>query len=94
MPVRSLTAIAPDRSGASGKRCGKPTPVRANRLGEILRKMFNLVIRWRIPTDNPAAGFARNAEAPRERMVSTDEIGPLSTALEDHPNRRAEIRRA
>ena len=45
----------------------KPTPVRANRLGKILRKMFNLAIRWRIRADNPVAGFARNAEAPWER---------------------------
>jgi hypothetical protein len=35
-------------SGTPGKRGRKPTPVRANRVGEILRKMFNLSIRWRI----------------------------------------------
>lgn len=58
-------------------------------VGEILRKMFNLAIRWRIRTDNPAAGFARNAEAPRDRYLSTDEIGRLSAALDAHPNRGA-----
>jgi hypothetical protein len=56
-------------SGTPGKRGRKPTPVRANRIGEILRKRFNLAIRWRIRTDNPAAGFARNAEAPRDRYL-------------------------
>jgi integrase len=66
-----------------------PTPVRANRLAEILRKMFNLAIRWRIRIDNPAAGFARNAEAHRDRYLSTDEIGWLSAALDAHSNRRA-----
>jgi hypothetical protein len=75
--------------GTPGKRGRKPTPVRANRLGEILRKMFNLAIRWRIRADNPAAGFARNAEAPRDRYLSTEEIGRLSAALDAHPNRRA-----
>ncbi|MFN8831643.1 MAG: site-specific integrase [Labrys sp. (in: a-proteobacteria)] len=63
--------------------------MRANRLGEILRKMFNLSVRWRIRADNPAAGFARNAEAPRDRYLSTDELGRLSAALDAHPNRRA-----
>ncbi|MFN0194482.1 MAG: tyrosine-type recombinase/integrase [Aestuariivirga sp.] len=76
-------------SGAPGKKGRKATPVRANRVGEILRKMFNLSIRWRIRADNPAAGFARNAEAPRDRYLSTDEIGRLSAALDAHPNRRA-----
>ncbi|WP_369807122.1 tyrosine-type recombinase/integrase [Ancylobacter radicis] len=75
--------------GTPGKRGRKPTPVRANRVGEILRKMFNLAIRWRIRSDNPAAGFARNAEAPRDRYLSSNEIGRLSAALDTHPNRRA-----
>jgi len=44
---------------------------------------------WRIRTDNPAAGFARNAEAPRDRYLSTEEIGRLTAALDAHPNRRA-----
>ena len=38
-------------SGTPGRKGRKPTPVRANRVGEILRKMFNLGIRWRIRTD-------------------------------------------
>jgi integrase len=75
-------------NGTPGKRGRKPTPVRANRIGEVLRKMFNLAIRWRIRTDNPASGFARNAEVPRDRYLSTQEIGRLSAALEAHPNQR------
>jgi hypothetical protein len=35
----------------------KPTPVRANRVGEVLRKMFTLAIGWGMRTDNPASGF-------------------------------------
>lgn len=83
---RLLRQIA---GGTRGKRDRKPTPVRANRVGEILRNMFNFAISWRIRTDNPAAGFARNAEAPRDRYLSTDEISRLSAALDAHPNRRA-----
>lgn len=65
-----------------------PTPIRANRVGEILRKMFNLAIRWQIRTDNPAAGFSRFPEAPRDRFLSPDEIKRLAEVLTDHPNRR------
>jgi integrase len=65
-----------------------PTPVRANRVGQILRKMFNLAIRRQIRTDNPAAGFARFPEMPRDRFLSADEIKRLAEVLADHPNRR------
>jgi hypothetical protein len=80
-------------SGTPGKKGRKPTPVRANRVGEILRKMFNLAIRWRVRTDNPAAGFARNAEAPRDRYLSTDEIARLSVALDGHSPRQTALRK-
>jgi hypothetical protein len=41
----------------------KPTPVRANRVGEVLRKMFTLAIGWGMarPTILPA-GFRRRIE--------------------------------
>lgn len=65
-----------------------PRPIRANRVGEVLRKMFNLAMRWRMRTDNPALGFTRSPEQPRERYLSKDEINRLSSALADHPNRR------
>ena len=87
--AKALRLLRQVAGGRRGKRGRKPTPVRANRLGEILRKMFNLAIRWRIRADNPAAGFARNAEAPRDRCLTTDEIGRLSAALDAHPNRCA-----
>jgi len=40
----------------------KPTPVQANRVGAVIRKMFNLAIRWELRTDNPAKAFLRNPE--------------------------------
>jgi integrase len=67
----------------------RPTPVRANRLGEILRKMFNLAVRWGIRPDNPATGFARRPEYPRERYLDPGEIGRLADALSAHPDQRA-----
>jgi integrase len=67
----------------------RPTPLRANRVGCTVRKMFNLAIRWEIRTDNPAAGFIRNPENPRERFLDMKEIGRLSEVLASHKNRRA-----
>lgn len=66
----------------------RPTPLRANRVGCTVRKMFNLAIRWEIRTDNPAAGFIRNPENPRERFLDLKEIGRLSEVLAAHKNRR------
>jgi hypothetical protein len=86
-----LTKIAdgrarPAKSLLSGKRRkrlapAKPTPVRANRVGEVLRKMFNLAVLWRMRTDNPAMGFRKRPETARERFLSFDEIRRLSSGL-------------
>ncbi len=66
----------------------RPTPVRANRVGAAIRKMFNLAIRWKVRTDNPAAGFIRNPEQPRERFLDRREIERLSDVLAQHGNQR------
>lgn len=66
----------------------RPSPIRANRLGEVLRKMFYIAMRWKMRPDNPAQGFHRNPEPPRERYLSKDEINRLSTALAEHANVR------
>ena len=58
-------------------RGARQTPSRANRLGCLIHKMFNLAIRWEIRTTNPAAGFIRNPEYPRERFLDLKEIGRL-----------------
>jgi len=67
----------------------KPTPVRANRVGEVLRKMFNLAIDWGMREDNPANGFYRRVETPRERFLTKDEINRLAAALDDDEDQRA-----
>ena len=63
--------------------------MRANRVGEILRKMFNLAIEWGMRTDNPANGFYRRIENPRERFLSKDEIDRLAKALDAAEDQRA-----
>ena len=45
------------------------TPVRANRVVEVLRRAFNLAIRWKWLTDNPPPGFARTPK--RNAIVSS-----------------------
>lgn len=67
----------------------RPTPVRANRVGEVLRKMFNLAIDWGMRPDNPANGFYRRVENPRERFLTKDEIDRLAMALDADPDQRA-----
>jgi len=60
----------------------KPTPVRANRVGEVVRKMFAYAVKWGWREDNPAMGFRRRMEAPRERYLSHEEIARLAAALD------------
>ncbi len=67
----------------------KPTPVRANRVGETLRKMFTLSIEWGMRADNPASGFRRRIEDERERFLSPEEIGRLAKALDAAKDQRA-----
>jgi integrase len=67
----------------------KPTPVRANRIGEVLRKMFTLAVLWGWCEDNPAQRFHRRTETPRERFLSKDEIAKLAAALDAAEDRRA-----
>lgn len=96
---RLLTRIAegrarpskPDPKTKRRKRLAspKPTPVRANRVGEVLRKMFALAIQWRMRNDNPATGFRKRPETARERFLSFEEIGRLADALAQDEDQRA-----
>ena len=70
----------------------KPTPIRANRAGEMLRKVFNLAIAWKMRPDNPALGFRRRMEVERERFLSMDEIARLGDALTTAEDQRAAAR--
>jgi hypothetical protein len=39
----------------------KPTPIRANRAGEMLHKIFNLAMLWKMRSDNPPRCFLFSA---------------------------------
>ncbi|HMN31600.1 MAG TPA: tyrosine-type recombinase/integrase, partial [Caldilineaceae bacterium] len=60
------------------------TPVRANRVVEVLRRAFNLAIRWKWLSDNPASGVRKNAEEKRDRFLAHSEIAALALALSEH----------
>ena len=62
-------------------------PIRANRVAQMLSKMFNLAIRWGYRPDNPAKGWHRNPENHRTRYLSNEELQRLGTVLEVHPNK-------
>lgn len=60
-------------------------PVRANRMVALLRHAFNKAIQWDWATSNPAAGVKRNAEHPRERFLSREELEAFFAALDNRP---------
>ncbi|WP_321490256.1 tyrosine-type recombinase/integrase [uncultured Hyphomonas sp.] len=62
----------------------KDRPTRANRVIEVLRRNFNLAIKWGWLDRNPASGIERNPEPKRERYLSPPEIERLLSALDEH----------
>jgi integrase len=60
------------------------TPIRANRTVEVLRKAFNLAIRWKWREDNPACGVRKNPEEKRHRYLNRNEITRLARAVQGH----------
>jgi integrase len=62
---------------------------RANRVIEMLRKALNLALRWGWIKQNPALGFRRNPEHPRERYLKPEEYERVFRALEAMPNQKA-----
>ncbi|SDX87822.1 tyrosine-type recombinase/integrase [Roseicitreum antarcticum] len=66
----------------------KPTPIRANRMGEVLRKMFTLAMEWEWRTDNPAQGFHRRIEQARERFLGPEELTRIAAVLDNAEDQR------
>ena len=61
-------------------------PIRANRVAQLLSKMFSLAVRWEYRSDNPVKGIHRNPEPKRTRYLSDDELKRLIAALASRPN--------
>jgi integrase len=67
----------------------KPTPIRANRMGEVLRKMFTLAMEWEWRADNPAQGFHRRIEQARDRFLGPEELTRIAVVLDSAEDQRA-----
>lgn len=59
----------------------KRTPTRANRVVQLLSKMFSLAIEWGYRTGNPCRGIRKNSETKRERYLTITEVERLVAAL-------------
>ena len=66
----------------------KPTPVRANRCGEVLRKMFTIAVEKHMRTDNPAGRFRRREEAVKESFLTPEEVARLARVLAAQADQR------
>ena len=71
------------------RKVSQTKPIRANRMVQLLSKMFNLAIRWEYRADNPAKGVTRNPENPRSRYLSNGELERLISVLANHENQRS-----
>jgi len=83
--TRLALAISTDDMAALHAEIGSKHPYAANRLLEIVRKMYNLGRKWGlVPVDNanPASGVERFPETKRRRFVTPDELPQLSKAIE------------
>ncbi len=73
----------------------KATPYPANRVLALLRKMFNCALsdnegEWAL-SQNPATGIQKFQEEKRDRWLSEEELERLSVAMEEYPDKRAEL---
>jgi integrase len=82
-----VAAVKPADIDALHREVSSTRPVRANRIVEVVRRAFNLAIRWGWRSDNPASGVHRNHEEKRARYLSPAEILKLCKALAAHPER-------
>jgi integrase len=64
-------------------------PIQANRVLALATTMFNTAIKLEWIDRNPCKGVERNAEHPRQRYLTSDEISRLMTVLEQHPGQSA-----
>lgn len=62
---------------------------RANRVLEAFRGMINKGIRWGFCEKNPADGFRKNPEEPKENYLTPSQLGDIFDKLETMPNKKA-----
>ncbi len=86
---RRADAITREDIAKIHDRIGRKTPYEANRLQEVLRKMFNLARIWHFIDEaapNPAQGIERFKEQKRKRWLKPEELPALARAIDAEPN--------
>ena len=89
---RLASSITRGDVSALHAKLGRDHPYEANRLLEVLRKMFNLARVWEFPgfedatKINPAEGINKFHERKRKRFVQTHELPPLAKAIDGEAN--------
>lgn len=69
----------------------KDRPIIANRVLQLLSKMFSLAILWGLANENPVRGVPRFKENRRERFLSEREFARLGQALRDAEQQNLEM---
>jgi integrase len=64
-------------------------PYQGNRMHAVVRRMFELAIRWGLRDDNPCKGIERNLEHHRRRYLSGEELVRLTAALAAHTDQQS-----
>ncbi len=64
------------------------TPYKANKLRDLLSKMFNLAIQWGWRSDNPVKGVEKYKEYKRHRWLNDEEVQRLWPVLDTYPNQK------
>ncbi len=87
----TLKAVAVKRSDVAAlhARIGKRHPYEANRMVELISKMFDLARRWGyVPDDhpNPARDIDQFKEKKRDRWVTPEELPRLAKAIDEEAN--------
>ncbi len=86
---RKARSITREEIAELHDRIGRGTPYEANRLLEVLRKMFGLARIWHFTDEsasNPVEGITRFKERKRKRWVTPLELPALAKAIDGEPN--------
>ena len=78
-----LSGVTRNKIEALHKAAGKVTPIRANRLLQMLSSMFSLAILWGYyKPENPCKGIRKFKEVSRDRFLSGEELGRFFEGLD------------
>lgn len=85
--TRKLSSLDRDDIERLHAELGQKSPYMANRMIAVLRKMFNLAIKWKMFTgENPGTRIELFREEKRERFLSPDEVPLLFESLKQEPD--------